>query len=93
MSDFGIVPDDFQMTCSMLVDAAAGHDLILTSGGVSVGEEDHVRAAIEAEGKCISGESPSNPGNRLYMVKSVVHPVSGEMSPLSDCLAIRYPVM
>ena len=81
------------MTCSMLVDAVAGHDLILTSGGVSVGEEDHVGAAIEAEGKVHFWRIAVKPGNRLYMVKSVVHPVSGEMSPLSDCLAIRYPVM
>ncbi|GJE11786.1 Molybdopterin molybdenumtransferase [Methylobacterium longum] len=31
-----------------MVAAAAAHDLIVTSGGVSVGEEDHVRAAVEA---------------------------------------------
>lgn len=65
VSDFGIVPDDFQMTCSMLVDAAAGHDLILTSGGVSVGEEDHVRAAIEAEGKVHFWRIAVKPGKPL----------------------------
>ncbi len=65
VSDFGIVPDDFQMTCSMLAEAAKEHDLILTSGGVSVGEEDHVKAAIETEGKLHFWQIAVKPGKPL----------------------------
>ena len=50
VTDLGIVPDKFDATLKVLRDAAANHDLILTSGGVSVGEEDHVKPAVEALG-------------------------------------------
>lgn len=49
-SDLGIVPDDLVQTRAALRRAAQSHNLIITSGGVSVGEEDHLRAAVEAEG-------------------------------------------
>lgn len=48
--DLGAVPDDPDATRQALRSAARGHDLIVTSGGVSVGEEDHLRAAVQAEG-------------------------------------------
>jgi molybdopterin molybdotransferase len=48
--DLGIVPDTLAATREALVRAADGSDCILTSGGVSVGEEDHVRPAVAAEG-------------------------------------------
>ena len=51
VSDLGIVPDSLAATREALREAAAGNDLILTSGGVSVGEEDHVKPAVEAEGQ------------------------------------------
>ncbi|KAG0162339.1 hypothetical protein DFQ30_002281 [Apophysomyces sp. BC1015] len=51
VTDLGIVPDRFDATRDALRRAALEHDLILTSGGVSVGDEDHVRAAVQAEGK------------------------------------------
>jgi molybdopterin molybdotransferase len=50
VDDMGIVPDTRDATRAALRNAAAGNDLILTSGGVSVGEEDHVKPAVEAEG-------------------------------------------
>ena len=50
VTDLGIVPDRFDATLKVLKDAAARHDLVLTSGGVSVGEEDHVKPAVEALG-------------------------------------------
>ncbi|MEN9398590.1 MAG: hypothetical protein RLZ81_3120 [Pseudomonadota bacterium] len=50
VTDFGIVPDDRAATVAALRDAAQGHDLILTSGGVSVGEEDHIKPAVEQLG-------------------------------------------
>ncbi|WP_243671913.1 molybdopterin molybdotransferase MoeA, partial [Paraburkholderia kirstenboschensis] len=51
VSDFGIVADRLDATRDMLREAAHAHDLILTCGGVSVGEEDHVKPAVEAEGR------------------------------------------
>src|SRR5947208_3544680 len=51
VSDLGICPDDAAGLADTLAAAAAGHDLIVTSGGVSTGEEDHVRAAIEQLGR------------------------------------------
>ena len=50
VTDLGIVPDQREATVEALRDAAAGHDLILTSGGVSVGEEDHIKPAVQALG-------------------------------------------
>ncbi|MCK9991154.1 MAG: gephyrin-like molybdotransferase Glp [Rugosibacter sp.] len=50
VTDLGIVPDTLAATQAALRGAALGHDLILTSGGVSVGEEDHIKAAVAAEG-------------------------------------------
>jgi len=50
VTDLGIVPDKLEATLSVLQDAASHHDLVLTSGGVSVGEEDHVKPAVEALG-------------------------------------------
>ncbi len=48
--DLGVVPDDLAATRAALRAAAEQHDLIITSGGVSVGEEDHLRNAVLAEG-------------------------------------------
>ena len=50
VTDMGIVPDQRQATIDVLQSAAQQHDLILTSGGVSVGEEDHVKPAVQALG-------------------------------------------
>jgi len=46
VTDLGIVPDNLAATLEVLRNAADQHDLILTSGGVSVGEEDHVKPAV-----------------------------------------------
>src|SRR5437870_2842555 len=51
VSDLGIRPDRAAALADTLAAAAAEHDLIVTSGGVSTGEEDHVRAAIEQLGR------------------------------------------
>ncbi len=50
VTDFGIVPDRREATQDALLAAAQEHDLIVTSGGVSVGEEDHVKPSLEALG-------------------------------------------
>ncbi|CDS49388.1 Molybdopterin biosynthesis protein MoeA [Polaromonas sp. CG9_12] len=50
VTDLGIVPDRLEATIDALQDASQHHDLILTSGGVSVGEEDHIKPAVQALG-------------------------------------------
>ena len=65
ISDFGIVPDTLDATRSVLRECAQGHDLIITSGGVSVGEEDHIKPAVEAEGKLNMWQIAVKPGKPL----------------------------
>jgi molybdopterin molybdotransferase len=65
VSDLGIVPDDRARTRAAFVEAAASSDLIVTSGGVSVGEEDHVRPAVEAEGTLEMWQIAMKPGKPL----------------------------
>lgn len=50
VTDVGIVPDQREATVQALRDAAQSHDVILTSGGVSVGEEDHIKPAVQTLG-------------------------------------------
>lgn len=50
-TDLGILPDSAKATADALTRAAAAHDVLVTSGGVSTGEEDHVRAAVERMGR------------------------------------------
>ncbi|RZL00061.1 MAG: molybdopterin molybdenumtransferase MoeA [Rubrivivax sp.] len=61
-SDLGIIPDNLPATREMLRRAAQEHDLILTSGGVSVGEEDHLKAAVQAEGELHFWQLAIKPG-------------------------------
>ncbi len=65
VADLGIVPDTREATRAALREAAAGNDLILTSGGVSVGEEDHVKPAVEAEGSLNLWKIAIKPGKPL----------------------------
>ena len=62
VSDFGIVPDQRDATIAALHKAAEAHDLILTSGGVSVGEEDHIKPAVEALGRLDLWQIAMKPG-------------------------------
>lgn len=50
VADLGIVPDNREATIAALQSAAADNDVILTSGGVSVGEEDHIKPAVQSLG-------------------------------------------
>ncbi len=65
VDDLGIVPDRLDATRDALRRAAAGNDLILTSGGVSVGEEDHVKPAVKAEGWIEAWQVAMKPGKPL----------------------------
>jgi molybdopterin molybdotransferase len=65
VTDYGIVPDRLEATRAVLRQAAAGNDLIVTSGGVSVGDEDHIKPAVEAEGKLSMWKIAVKPGKPL----------------------------
>lgn len=65
VTDFGIVPDNLVATRETLRAAAEQHDVIVTSGGVSVGEEDHVKPALEAEGRLNLWQIAMKPGKPL----------------------------
>jgi molybdopterin molybdotransferase len=60
--DLGIVPDDRARTRAAFTEAAQRADVIVTSGGVSVGEEDHVKPAVEAEGALELWQIAMKPG-------------------------------
>ena len=62
VTDLGIVPDKRESTIAALRDAAQHHDLILTSGGVSVGEEDHIKPSVEALGELNLWQLAIKPG-------------------------------
>jgi molybdopterin molybdotransferase len=65
VQDLGIVPDRLDATRDALRLAAAASDLILTSGGVSVGEEDHLKPAVQAEGELDLWQIAIKPGKPL----------------------------
>jgi molybdopterin molybdotransferase len=67
--DYGIVPDNLPATREVLRRAAAENDLIVTSGGVSVGDEDHVKPAVEAEGSLLMWRIAMKPGRPLAFGK------------------------
>jgi molybdopterin molybdotransferase len=71
--DLGIVPDKLDATRKALRTAAAQADMILTSGGVSMGEEDHIKPAVEAEGVLDHWLVNSKPG-RPFAFGRVITP-------------------
>ena len=62
VTDLGIVPDKLDATVAALYGASQNHDLILTSGGVSVGEEDHIKPAVQALGQLNLWQIAIKPG-------------------------------
>jgi molybdopterin molybdotransferase len=67
VSDLGILRDDRASLAASLKQAAAAHDLILTSGGVSTGEEDHVKAGVESVGTLVLWRMAIKPGRPVAM--------------------------
>ncbi len=65
VTDLGILPDDRGAIAAALAAAEPDHDLIVTSGGVSVGEEDHVKAAVAARGDLALWRLAIKPGRPL----------------------------
>ena len=66
-TDFGIVPDDRQKLARAIAAAAQDHDLVMTSGGVSTGEADHVRSAVESIGRLVFWRVAIKPGRPVAM--------------------------
>ena len=62
VTDLGIVPDRLEATLAALQVAAQSHDLVLTSGGVSVGEEDHIKPAVQQLGQLDLWQIAIKPG-------------------------------
>jgi molybdopterin molybdotransferase len=67
VDDLGILPDDLASIASMLKSAAASNDLILTSGGVSTGDADYVKAAVESVGTLVFWRMAIKPGRPVAM--------------------------
>jgi molybdopterin molybdotransferase len=66
-TDLGILPDDPERLARAIAAAAAEHDLVVTSGGVSTGEADHVRHAVEAVGRLVFWRVAIKPGRPVAM--------------------------
>jgi molybdopterin molybdotransferase len=75
VNDLGIVPDKLDATRAALRDAASRNDLIVTSGGVSMGEEDHIKPAVMAEGRLDSWLVAMKPGKPVAFGR--VHDAGG----------------
>ena len=69
VNDLGIVPDTLEATLDVLKTAAADADLVVTSGGVSVGEEDYVRIALEQLGELSMWRIAMKPGKPVAFGK------------------------
>ena len=67
VTDLGILPDRAEDIARSLSDAACDHDLLITSGGVSAGEEDHVRDAVEAGGSLHMWRLAIKPGRPIAL--------------------------
>jgi molybdopterin molybdotransferase len=67
VSDLGILRDDRASLADGLKKVADSHDLILTTGGVSTGEEDHVKASVEAVGSLVLWRMAIKPGRPVAM--------------------------
>ncbi|MES2401502.1 MAG: gephyrin-like molybdotransferase Glp [Pseudomonadota bacterium] len=89
VTDMGIVPDRLDATIGALKSACAQNDLILTSGGVSVGEEDHIKPAVEALGKLALWQMAIKPGKpfaygRVEHEKQASHFIGLPGNPVSS---------
>ncbi len=89
VTDLGIVPDRREATLDALRSAAASHDLILTSGGVSVGEEDHIKPAVEALGELRLWQIAIKPGKpfaygRIHHAGGAAHFMGLPGNPVSS---------
>jgi molybdopterin molybdotransferase len=88
VTDMGNIADSLELTKTSLSAAAQDHDLILTSGGVSVGEEDHIKPSVQALGELHQWALSIKPGKpfaygRINRIAATLSPSSAQ-SALSD---------
>ncbi|MGQ2978167.1 MAG: molybdopterin molybdotransferase MoeA [Polaromonas sp.] len=87
VTDLGIVPDRRDATLDALRNAAASHDLVLTSGGVSVGEEDHIKPAVQQLGSLDLWQIAIKPGKPFaYGKVGAAHFIGLPGNPVSSFL-------
>lgn len=87
VTDMGIVPDQRDATLDALRKAAGAHDLILTSGGVSVGEEDHIKPAVQQLGSLDLWQIAIKPGKPFaYGRVGAAHFIGLPGNPVSSFL-------
>jgi len=67
VTDIGILPDDEDAIAQAMADAAPDHDMLITSGGISAGEEDHVKAAVERQGSLNFWRFAIKPGRPIAL--------------------------
>ena len=95
--NFGIVEDRLETTRATILEAARSADLIVTSGGVSVGEEDHVRLAIEELGTISMWRLKIKPGKPLVLGHAEGTPIIGlpgnPVSAFVTCLLFVRPFL
>ena len=85
VTDLGIVPDKLDATVAALHGASQQHDLILTSGGVSVGEEDHIKPAVQALGQLNLWQIAIKPGKPFaYGTVNSAHFIGLPGNPVSS---------
>ena len=85
VTDMGIVPDHRAATLTALQHASTAHDLILTSGGVSVGEEDHIKPAVQALGQLDLWQIGMKPGKPFaYGTVGAAHFIGLPGNPVSS---------
>ena len=65
--DLGILPDNVAAITAAIAQAAESHDLVLTTGGVSTGEADHVKTAVEQLGRLVFWKLAIKPGRPVAM--------------------------
>lgn len=89
VTDCGIVPDKRDATIAALRDASQNHDLLITSGGVSVGEEDHIKPAVEQLGSLDWWQVSMKPGKPLACGRvGNAHFIGLPGNPVSSFIAI-----
>jgi molybdopterin molybdotransferase len=97
VTDLGILPDRFEIIKGALAEAAASHQLILTSGGVSVGDEDHVKPAVLAQGSLDFWRLAIKPGRPVALGEVAGTPFVGlpgnPVAVMVTFLAIARPMV
>jgi molybdopterin molybdotransferase len=89
VTDLGILSDEPEALATALAKAAAGHDLVLTSGGISTGEADHVRGAVERIGSLVFWRVAIKPGRPVAM--GVIHGKRGKSAAQNQAAFVGMP--